>query len=240
MIKLIGTAYRRDDFTSEQFYRYWREVHAPISADAPGLRGYVVSEVVRKLQGDLEADAFVEQWWDDEAAFQAWSATPDAAAAWADVANYARTDGTFWFTREHVQLTPAYVGDGLLRGGPGQPEGRLKAIGTAYRRDDFTMEAFIRYWNDVHAPISARAAGLRGYVVSEVVSKLGGAIESDAFVEQWWDDEESLDLASASVEVAAAWADVANYARLDGTFWITREHVLVTPPYAGPGLLEQP
>ncbi len=228
MIKLIGTAYRRDDFTPEEFFRYWREVHAPFSASAPGLCGYVVSEVVRKLQGELEADAFVEQWWEDEAAFETWSATPGAAAAWADVANYARTDGTFWWTREHVQIVPNVPADG-----------RLKAIGTAYRRDDFTMDAFIRYWNDVHAPISARAPGLRGYVVSEVVSKLAGDLESDAFVEQWWESEDTLAVASASPEVAAAWADVAHYARLDGTFWLTREHVIKPPPYVGPGLLER-
>ena len=61
MIKAIGTAYRRDDFTPEEFMRYWLEVHAPISAKAPGLRGYVVSEVVRKLQGELETEAIVEQ-----------------------------------------------------------------------------------------------------------------------------------------------------------------------------------
>ena len=27
MIKLIGTAYKRDDFTTEGFFEYWRDVH---------------------------------------------------------------------------------------------------------------------------------------------------------------------------------------------------------------------
>ena len=70
MIKAIGTAYRREDFTPEEFSRYWPEVHGPISAKASGLRGYVVSEVIRKLQGELETEAFVEQWFDDEEAFR--------------------------------------------------------------------------------------------------------------------------------------------------------------------------
>ena len=39
MIKLIGTSRRRADFSMEEFFRYWREVHAPISARPPGLRG---------------------------------------------------------------------------------------------------------------------------------------------------------------------------------------------------------
>lgn len=239
MLKLIGTAYRRPDFSMEGFMRYWSDVHAPISARPQGLRGYVVSEVIRRLQGELEADAFVEQWWDDEAAFEAAAATADAAAAWADVANYARTDGTFWLSTEHVLIAPRYDDPGLLRGGSGTGAGALKAIGTAYRREDFTLAAFFDYWRDVHAPISAKAPGLGAYVVTETGRKLAGEIEADAFVEQWWPDQATLDVAAASPEVAAAWADVANYARTDGTFWLCREHVFIAPPVAGPGLLER-
>ena len=102
----------------------------------------------------------------------------------------------------------------------------IKLIGTARRRDDLTMEAFIAYWNDVHAPISARPPGLRGYVVSEVTRRLAGELEVDAFVEQWWDDLDAYKAAAAPDEAAAAWEDVANYARTDGNFWIAREHVL--------------
>lgn len=111
MIKVIGTAYRRDDFTSENFIKYWLDVHAPISAKAPGLRGYVVSEVVRKLQGALQTEAFVEQWFDDEASFERAGASPEVAAAWEDVPRYAKTTGTFWLVKEHVIIPP-----------PGRPE----------------------------------------------------------------------------------------------------------------------
>jgi len=115
----------------------------------------------------------------------------------------------------------------------------IKVIGTAYKRDDFTTKEFFRYWHDVHAPISARAPGLRGYVVSEVMRKLGGELEADAFVEQWFDDEAAMEHADASPEVEAAWADVANYAKTSGTWWVTREHVYIPPPIAGPGLLSR-
>ena len=114
MIKLIGTAYKRDDFSAEEFIRYWNEVHAPISGKVPGLRGYVVSEVVQKLQGSLDADAFVELWWDDMESFERAGASPEQAEAWADVANYAKTTGTFWLAREHIQIPPPIVGPGLL------------------------------------------------------------------------------------------------------------------------------
>jgi uncharacterized protein (TIGR02118 family) len=105
----------------------------------------------------------------------------------------------------------------------------IKLIGTAYRREDFTSEEFINYWLDVHAPISAKAPGLRGYVVSEVVRKIQGQLETEAFVEQWYDDEEAWQRAGESSEVAVAWED--------GTFWMVKEHILIPPPPRGPGLL---
>jgi uncharacterized protein (TIGR02118 family) len=114
VIKAIGTAYKRDDFTREEFFDYWRDVHAPISAKAPGIRGYVVTEVIRKLQGPLDADGFVSQWFDDEEALERAEASPEVAAAWEDVPNYAKTTGTFWVTREHVYIPPPVVGPGTL------------------------------------------------------------------------------------------------------------------------------
>src|SRR5689334_25277069 len=115
----------------------------------------------------------------------------------------------------------------------------IKAIGTAYRREDFTPEEVIRYWLEVHAPISAKAPGMRGYVVSEVTRKLQGELETEAFVEQWWDDEEAFRRAGESPEMAVAWADVSNYAKTRGTFWLVKEHVLIPPPFRDPGLLKQ-
>jgi uncharacterized protein (TIGR02118 family) len=106
MIKTIGTASKRDDFSREEFFRYWLDVHAPISREAPGLRGYVISEVTRRIAGDLEVEAFVEQWYDDEEALEAATNSPAGQAAWADVANYAMTTGTFWVARQHVIIPP--------------------------------------------------------------------------------------------------------------------------------------
>ena len=114
MVKLIGTAHKRDDFTTKEFFDYWRDVHAPITASAPGIRGYVVSEVIDKLQGDLDADGFVELWWDDEAALDRAMASDEEKAAWDDVANYAKPTGTFWIAREHVYIPPPIGEPGSL------------------------------------------------------------------------------------------------------------------------------
>lgn len=184
-------------------------VHAP--------RGRVISEVLEWMIPGLQADAFIEEWWDDERAISDWR--PPVGL-----------DGTWWLTTEHVFKTPPY--DAPL----GE---RIKVIGTAYRRHDFSTRAFFDYWRDIHAPISGRAPGLGGYVVSEVIKRLAGDAEADGFVEQWWPDRATFDLAAASPEVAIAWDDVQKYARPVGTFWVTREHLVIAPPTAGPGTLER-
>ena len=37
---------------------------------------------------------------------------------------------------------------------------------------------------------------------------------------------------------AKAWEDVPNYARTDGQFWLTHEHVVIEPPGTGPGMFD--
>ena len=60
----------------------------------------------RRIQGSLEVDALVEQWFDSEEAYLAAAASPEAAAAWDDVPNYAETTGTFWVVKDHVIVPP--------------------------------------------------------------------------------------------------------------------------------------
>ena len=47
----------------------------------------------------------------------------------------------------------------------------------------------------------------------------------------------SFEEAGASPEQAAAWEDVANYARTDQPFWLVSERIFIAPPPTGPGLL---
>jgi uncharacterized protein (TIGR02118 family) len=118
------------------------------------------------------------------------------------------------------------------------PPETVKLTGTAYRRDDFTEEAFFDYWASVHAPISGRVPGLGGYVVSPVRKQLAGQLCPDALLELWWPDMATFEASGSAPEQAAAWEDLPKYAKTTGTFWLMRESVLVPPPPTGPGSLE--
>ena len=41
----------------------------------------------------------------------------------------------------------------------------------------------------------------------------------------------------ATANESEAWADVLNYAKPNGTFWLVKEHVHMPPPITGPGSL---
>ena len=90
-LNLFGTAAKRDDFTTEGFFEYWKTVHAPISASIPGCSGYVVSRVLETVSAPVErtVDAFIELWYPSRADHASANEQPLAAKAWEDVPNYA-------------------------------------------------------------------------------------------------------------------------------------------------------
>ncbi len=113
----------------------------------------------------------------------------------------------------------------------------MKLAGTAYRRDDFTLEAFFEYWRNVHAPISGSVPGLGGYVVSEVRSPFSGALRPDALLELWWPDEATFE-ASGDAPAGGSFGGRSPLTRTDRDVLVVRESVLVPPPATGPGSLD--
>ena len=115
-LNLFGTAAKREDFTTDGFFEYWKTVHAPISASIPGSSGYVVSRVHETVSMPVErtVDAFIELWYPSRDHQASANEHPLAAKAWEDVPNYARTDGQFWFTHENVVIEPPDTGRGMF------------------------------------------------------------------------------------------------------------------------------
>ena len=118
-LNLFGTAAKREDFTIEGFFDYWKTVHAPISSSIPGSSGYVVSRVRETVSAPIErtVDAFIELWYPSRDHQASANEHPLAAKAWEDVPNYACTDGQFWFTYEHVVIEPPDTGPGMFDSG---------------------------------------------------------------------------------------------------------------------------
>ena len=90
MIKTVGLLTRKSGFTHEQFVRHWLEIHAPLARKVPGLRRYVQNHILgERTRADIEAtavevDGIAELWFDDQAALETASRTPEMKALHAD------------------------------------------------------------------------------------------------------------------------------------------------------------
>ena len=90
MIKTIGLLTRKAGWTHQQFMKHWVEVHAPLAHAVPGLRRYVQNHILdERTRADIaatavEIDGVAELWFDDRAALEAASRTPEMKALHAD------------------------------------------------------------------------------------------------------------------------------------------------------------
>ena len=191
-----------------------------------GLVGLTVSNLTDSLSGPPETIAVVQAWIDS-------SSGADAGPVLGHLTGSVEARVSSWLVEEIVFLAPV---DRRVSGA----HSRLNLFGTAAKRGDFSTEGFFDYWKTVHAPISASIPGSSGYVVSRVRETVSAPVERtvDAFIELWYPSRDHQASANEHPLAAKAWEDVANYARTDGQFWFTYEHVVVEPPGTGPGMFD--
>ena len=90
MIKTVGLLTRKNGFTHEQFVKHWVNTHAPLAHKVPGLRRYVQNHIRgERTRADVEEtaveiDGIAELWFDDQAALETASRTPEMKALHAD------------------------------------------------------------------------------------------------------------------------------------------------------------
>jgi uncharacterized protein (TIGR02118 family) len=90
MIKTVGLLTRKSGWTHEQFMKHWLGTHAPLAHKVPGLRRYVQNHIQgERTRSDIEAtpveiDGIAELWFDDQAALETASRTPEMKALHAD------------------------------------------------------------------------------------------------------------------------------------------------------------
>jgi uncharacterized protein (TIGR02118 family) len=89
MIKLVALVRRKSDLSKEAFVDYWVNVHAPLAAAIPGMRGYRIN--IAGDAGDMPAAAYdgsAEIWFDSREAMQAGLASPENDIAAKDTENF--------------------------------------------------------------------------------------------------------------------------------------------------------
>lgn len=87
--KHVGLLTKRKDQSFEAFVAHWHDVHTSIALRLPGLRGYVLNPVDRRLYPDSPIDGFSELWFDSLEDAKAAFASPVGQEAYADVPHFA-------------------------------------------------------------------------------------------------------------------------------------------------------
>ncbi len=95
MIKATSLLIRKAGMTHEEFVRHWRDIHAPLAFACPGISRYTLT-IVRSSSTrqdgvapiDLLIDGIAELWFENQAAFDEFAASPATQRLLADGATF--------------------------------------------------------------------------------------------------------------------------------------------------------
>jgi len=231
LIKSVSFLSRRPGISPEEFQHHWREVHAPMWRNVPGVRGYILnipvesharSDVAQLSMGEF--DGIAQVWFDDLAARAAAAASPEGKRWHGDGATIIGAIRTF-VTQEQVVIPVAR-----------EPRPGIKALTVIRRRADASPESFQDAWRKKHAAMAADVPGLRGFVLSGVMEEqfrpdippLPMTTPVDGFAESWCDDLAARRAMVASPEAKRWFADGATFLGEVKTI-LLQEQVMVLP-----------
>jgi len=89
VLKVTFVLYEKSGLDRASALRYWRDTHGPIDAKIPGLQRYVQQHAVGAPEGDPPFLGVATLSFADQDAFGAATASPEFAAALADLDNFA-------------------------------------------------------------------------------------------------------------------------------------------------------
>lgn len=226
--KSISLIVRRPDLTPEQFKARWLGEHGPGARNVPGLKGFVLGEVVPDPGRRPDAppiptlDGIAESWQPPGIDRAAQARENPLVREWLAAAPTYIGAINIYSTREHVFVPP-------VRGG-------LKVMTLISRPAGVSHEDFVRHVLEVHGPLSRKVPGLGGYVLSEIVRNpkmpaippVPGLGEIDIIGTSWL----SADPARKTPDTPERRAWLADGAAHFGKFirYAMVEHMFITPP----------
>lgn len=222
MVKIVAFFKRKPGTSVDAFGAYWRTAHAEIVTRMPGLRRYAQSHTLASgyRKGEPTYDGIAELWFDDTQVMRALVQTPEYAAVRADERNFIDlTTMDSIITEEHA-----------IKDGPTPPAG-VKNVAFITRKPGMAIEAFQRYWREVHGPLGASIPVVRRYVQSHTrraIYDSGRTPIYDGVAVTWFDDTHAMRVSAAMPEYARVRADEVNFLAPDEPpFIITKEHVIL-------------
>ncbi len=226
--KAISLIARKSGLSREDFNKRWLGEHGPTARQVPGIRGFVLGEVVddpRKSKGNShasEVDGIAMSWQDPGVDRDAQARVFPGVQKWlSDAVEYMGQIRIFR-VKEHIFVPPTHGG--------------IRVVSLLSRKEGVSHDDFVRHVLEVHGPLSRRVPGLKGYVISDIVREvkrpdiapLAALGEIDCIGEGWLGGAEGQQTPS-SPDLKEWLADgAANFGRVK-TF-ATVEHIFVPRP----------
>jgi uncharacterized protein (TIGR02118 family) len=106
MIKFVVVLSRRPGMTRKDFSVFLKNVHGNLARKLPGLKRYVQNHAVEDSKRQSAAwDAVIELYWENQEAMEAAWASPEGAAATADLEAFADLSLSSWSIVEEIVAT---------------------------------------------------------------------------------------------------------------------------------------
>ena len=228
MIKLVTLLKRLDGMTRKEFEWRWLNVHAPIAAVFPGLRGYVLS--FSTMPGEPQADGVAQLWFDDRSGAQRSYASKIGRNGSDDASRHLSR-------RDHLLVSERWIGmprDGDARG--------YKFMLGLKRPDGQSRADFVAMLESLDADMLCE--GLSSNIIRVCMDEAGQQLNSgvdghlelfekdaifDGLIEAWYADAQELDDAAERFGQSDASA-LLNGASASREAFRLKENVIVTPP----------
>ena len=103
-MKVLYVMFKKEGTDREEFRRYWRDTHAPMAKQIPGISGYVQNHALPDPEGNEPPyDGFAELYLDDQEAMEEALATQEGEAVVGDLPNFCDMTKTLGIAIEEVE-----------------------------------------------------------------------------------------------------------------------------------------
>jgi uncharacterized protein (TIGR02118 family) len=196
----MGLLNKKSDWSAERFRAYWRDHHARLAENLPGLRSYQQNHVIDSMQrgiafarGPEQIDGFSQLRFDDDESMREALTTAVGQSLIGD-------EDHFIGRLRIVTVEPHEVVS------PPAPATAIKRMSLLRRRANVSPGEFASEWRNVHGPLVKTLPGVLGYrqnlITGRQVPKgtpvAYEGLPIDGIVELWFESTDTLNAAFAS------------------------------------------
>jgi uncharacterized protein (TIGR02118 family) len=105
MMKVVYVMFKKEGMSREEFRSYWKDTHAPVAKEMPGLKEYVQNHALVDAEGNEPPyDGFDELYFESQEAMEEALATQEGQMTLNDLPNFCDMSKTLGIAVEEVKI----------------------------------------------------------------------------------------------------------------------------------------